>query len=73
MPTHGGLSDLLGIRASLSLEIQVTVPKWAPECVTGEVIENSRTLNFVNSGFEENWKSNAAHHVSSGSDGIISR
>ena len=46
------LAGLLGADVKLTLEIEANIPDGAPEQVVRVVIENSRTLNFNDSGFE---------------------
>ena len=46
------LAGLLGADVKLTLEIQASIPDGAPEQVVRTVTENSRTLNFDDSGFE---------------------
>ena len=46
------LAGLLGADVKLTLEIEANIPDGAPEQVVRIVIENSRTLNFDDSGFE---------------------
>ena len=46
------LAGLLGADVKLTLEIEASIPDGAPEQVVRVVIENSRTLNFNDSGFE---------------------
>lgn len=46
------LENLSGANVELTLEIEVSIPEGAPERVVRRVAENSRTLNFNNSGFE---------------------
>ena len=43
---------LLGADVKLTLEIEAIIPDGAPEHVVRTVTENSRTLNFSDSGFE---------------------
>ena len=47
------LSALLGADVKLTLEIEAEIPDGAPANVVRTVTENSRTLKFENSGFEE--------------------
>ena len=46
------LAGLLGADVRLTLEIEANIPDGAPEQVVRTVTENSRTLNFDDSGFE---------------------
>ena len=46
------LAGLLGADVKLTLEIEANIPDGAPEQVVQTVTENSRTLNFDDSGFE---------------------
>ena len=46
------LAGLLGADVRLTLEIEASIPDGAPEQVVRIVTENSRTLNFDDSGFE---------------------
>ncbi len=46
------LAGLLGADVKLTLEIEANIPDGAPEQVVRIVTENSRTLNFADSGFE---------------------
>ena len=46
------LASLLGADVKLTLEIEANIPDGAPEQVVRIVTENSRTLNFDDSGFE---------------------
>ena len=46
------LAGLLGADLKLTLEIEANIPDGAPEQVVRTVTENSRTLNFDDSGFE---------------------
>ena len=46
------LEGLLGADVELTLEIKANIPNGAPEQVVRTVTENSRTLKFVDSGFE---------------------
>ena len=46
------LAGLLGADVRLTLEIEANIPDGAPEQVVRVVTENSRTLNFDDSGFE---------------------
>ena len=46
------LAALLGADVKLTLEIEANIPDGAPEQVVRIVIENSRTLDFDDSGFE---------------------
>ena len=46
------LSGLLGADVKLTLEIEASIPDGTPEHVIRIVIENSRTLKFDDSGFE---------------------
>ena len=46
------LAGLLGSDVKLTLEIEANIPDGAPEQVVRTVTENSRTLNFDDSGFE---------------------
>ena len=46
------LAGLLGADVKLTLEIEANIPDGAPEQVVRVVTENSRTLNFNDSGFE---------------------
>ena len=46
------LAGLLGADVKLTLEIEANIPDGAPEQVVRIVTENSRTLNFDDSGFE---------------------
>jgi hypothetical protein len=46
------LAGLLGVDVKLTLEIEAHMPDGAPEHVVRTVTENSRTLNFDDSGFE---------------------
>ena len=46
------LAGLLGADVRLTLEIEANIPDGAPEQVVRTITENSRTLNFDDSGFE---------------------
>ena len=46
------LSALLGANVRLTLEIEAEIPAGAPDNVVRTVTENSRTLKFEDSGFE---------------------
>ena len=46
------LAGLLGADVNLTLEIEANIPDGAPEQVVRTITENSRTLNFDDSGFE---------------------
>ena len=46
------LAGLLGADVKLTLEIEANIPDGASEQVVRIVTENSRTLNFDDSGFE---------------------
>ena len=46
------LAGLLGAYVKLTLEIEASIPDGTPEQVVRVVAENSRTLNFDDSGFE---------------------
>ncbi len=46
------LSGLMGSEVRLTLEIEADIPDGAPEHVKRTVTENSRNLNFDDSGFE---------------------
>ena len=46
------LSGVMGADVRLTLEIEVDIPDGTPEQVVRIVTENSRTLNFDDSGFE---------------------
>ena len=46
------LSSLLGADVKLTLEIEASIPDGTPEQVIRIVTENSRTLKFDDSGFE---------------------
>ena len=46
------LSALLGANVKLTLEIEADIPDGAPDNVVRTVTENSRTLKFEDSGFE---------------------
>ena len=46
------LSSLLGADVKLTLEIEASIPDGTPEHVIRIVTENSRTLKFDDSGFE---------------------
>ena len=46
------LAGLLGADVKLTLEIEANIPDGVPEQVVRVVAENSRTLNFNDSGFE---------------------
>ena len=43
----------MGADVNVTLEIEANIPDGAPEQVVRTVIENSRTLKFEVSGFEE--------------------
>jgi hypothetical protein len=47
------LSGLLGAEVKVTLEIEADIPEGAPDQVVRTVTENSRTLKFEASGFEE--------------------
>jgi hypothetical protein len=47
------LSGLMGSNVRVTLEIEADIPDGAPEQVVRTVTENSRTLKFEVSGFEE--------------------
>ena len=46
------LEGLVGSEVRLTLEIEAVIPDGAPEQVIRTVTENSRSLNFDDSGFE---------------------
>tara|TARA_B100000949_G_C14051256_1_gene353660 strand:- start:82 stop:495 length:414 start_codon:yes stop_codon:yes gene_type:complete len=47
------LSGLMGSNVKVTLEIEADIPDGAPDQVVRTVTENSRTLKFEVSGFEE--------------------
>jgi uncharacterized protein len=47
------LALLPGAHVQITIEIQATIPDGVPEHVVRTVAENSRTLHFTSSGFEE--------------------
>lgn len=47
------LSGLVGAKVTVTLEIEAEIPSGVPDNVVRTVIENSRTLNFINQGFEK--------------------
>ena len=47
------LSTLRGAKVSVTLEIKAQVPEGIPDGVRRTVAENSRTLKFKSSGFED--------------------
>jgi predicted AAA+ superfamily ATPase len=47
------LASLPGAKVCVTIEIEAEIPDGAPEHVVRTVIENSRTLKFESSGFEE--------------------
>lgn len=47
------LAGLVDADVEVTLEIQATFPDGVPEGVLRVVTENSRTLKFTTSGFEE--------------------
>ena len=47
------LAGLVGADVRLTLEIEANIPDGTPEHVVRTVTENSRTLRFDDSGFEE--------------------
>ena len=47
------LAGLMGTSIKVTLEIEAEIPDGAPEQVVRTVTENSRTLKFEDSGFEE--------------------
>ena len=47
------LSGLMGADVKVTLEIEANIPDGAPEQVVHTVTENSRTLKFEVSGFED--------------------
>ena len=52
-----------GSRRKGDLEIEANIPNGAPEKVVRTVTENSRTLKFEVSGFEEEWSTDSAGFV----------
>ncbi len=46
------LAGLVGVEVTVTLEIDAIVPSGAPENVVRTVTENSRTLKFIDQGFE---------------------
>ena len=46
------LAALLGANVRLTLEIEAEIPDGAPDNVVRTITENSRTLKFQDSGFE---------------------
>ncbi|MCI0388810.1 MAG: Swt1 family HEPN domain-containing protein [Acidobacteria bacterium] len=46
------LVGLVGAKVKITLEIEAEIPGGAPEHVVRTVTENSRTLKFINQGFE---------------------
>ena len=46
------LAGLVGSRVKVTLEIEAEVPSGTPDPVVRTVTENSRTLKFINHGFE---------------------
>ena len=57
------LSGLMGADVKVTLEIEANIPDGAPEQVVRTVTENSRTLKFEVSGFEEEWSTDSAGFV----------
>jgi predicted AAA+ superfamily ATPase len=47
------LTGLLGANVRITLEIEADIPNGAPDHVVRTVTENSRTLKFIQAGFEE--------------------
>ena len=47
------LSGIVGSEVKVTLEIEASVPDGAPENVVRTVTENSKTLKFLNHGFEK--------------------
>jgi hypothetical protein len=47
------LAGLMGTNIKVTLEIEAEIPDGAPDHVVRTVTENSRTLKFEDSGFEE--------------------
>jgi hypothetical protein len=47
------LESLVGSNVKVTLEIEASIPSGAPDNVVRIITENSRTLKFVNHGFEE--------------------
>ena len=47
------LTGLVGADVTVTLEIDATLEKGAPEHVVRTVTENSRTLKFTSQGFEK--------------------
>ena len=47
------LSSLVGVKVTVTLEIEADVPDGAPDHVVRTVTENSRTLRFTSQGFEK--------------------
>ncbi|MEO6322989.1 MAG: Swt1 family HEPN domain-containing protein [Thermoanaerobaculia bacterium] len=46
------LSGLVGVKVTVTLEIEAEIPAGAPEHIVRTVTENSRTLKFTTQGFE---------------------
>ncbi len=46
------LAALLGVKVTVTIEIEAEIPSGAPDNVVRTVTENCRTLKFENSGFE---------------------
>ena len=47
------LAGLVGAEVTVTLEIEAEVPNGIPDTVVRIVTENSRTLKFINQGFEK--------------------
>ena len=47
------LSGLVGVKVTVTLEVEAEIPSGAPDHVVRTVTENSRTLNFTSQGFEK--------------------
>lgn len=47
------LAGQVGATVTVTLEIEATLPKGAPEQIVRTVTENSRTLKFGSHGFEK--------------------
>jgi hypothetical protein len=47
------LSGLVGVKVTVTLEVEAEIPSGAPDNVVRTVTENSRTLKFTSQGFEK--------------------
>jgi hypothetical protein len=46
------LNSLVGAKVTVTIEIEASIPEGVPEQVVRTVTENSKTLKFINHGFE---------------------